>query len=76
VREASSAFGALLSQAPAGSELPISLRADLSSLGWQIWNLIHHHIAEEEQGLLTFADRTLDAEAQTRLAAETMSRPK
>jgi hemerythrin-like domain-containing protein len=70
VREMSSAIGVLLNRAPAGSELPVSLRAELSSLGWQLWNLIHHHIEEEEKGLLAFADRSLAAEAQTRLAAQ------
>jgi hemerythrin-like domain-containing protein len=74
VRETSSAFGVLLNQAPTGSELPVSLRAELSSLGWQLWNLIHHHIEEEEQGLLAFADRSLLAEAQTRLAAQMMGK--
>lgn len=74
VRETSSAFGVLLSQAAAGSELPVSLRAELSSLGWQLWNLIHHHIEDEEQGLLAFADRSLVAEAQIRLAARMMGK--
>jgi hemerythrin-like domain-containing protein len=74
VRETSSAFRMLLEQAPPGSELPVSLRAELSSLGWQLWNLIHHHIDEEEHGLLAFADRSLAAEAQTRLAAQMMRR--
>jgi hypothetical protein len=64
----------LLNQAPTGSELPVSLRAELSSLGWQLWNLIHHHIEEEEQGLLAFADRSLLADAQTRLAAQMMGK--
>lgn len=70
VRETSSAFVEVLEQALPGSELPISLRAELSSLGWELWNLIHHHIEEEEQRLLAFADRCLDAEAQARLAAQ------
>jgi hemerythrin-like domain-containing protein len=74
VRETSSAFGMLLNQAPPGSELPVSLRVELSSLGWQLWNLIHHHIEDEEQGLLVFADRSLPAEAQTRLAAQMRSK--
>lgn len=71
VREISSAFVEVLGQALPGSGLPISLRAELSSLGWELWNLIHHHI-EEEEGLLAFADRSLDVEAQTRLAAKMM----
>lgn len=74
VRETSSAFGVLLNLAPPGSELPVSLRADLSSLGWQLWNFIHHHIEGEEQGLLAFADRSLVAEAQTRLAVQMMGK--
>ncbi|MBI4164522.1 MAG: hemerythrin domain-containing protein [Acidobacteria bacterium] len=69
VRETSSAMEALLNQASPGTDLPISQRAELSSLGWALWNLIHHHIEEEEQGLLAFADRKLDAGSQTRLAA-------
>ena len=72
VRETSSAMEALLKQASPGTDLPVSLRAELSSLGWELWNLIHHHIEEEEQGLLAFADRGLDVEAQTRLAAQMM----
>ena len=72
VRETSSAIEALLNQASPGTDLPVSLRAELSSLGWELWNLIHHHIEEEEQGLLAFADRRLDVEAQTRLAAQMM----
>lgn len=74
VRETSSAFQTLLEQAPSGSELPVSLRAELSSLGWQLWNLIHHHIDEEDRGLLAFADRTLTTAAQERLAARMMPR--
>lgn len=74
VRETAAAFEALLDQAPAGTELPVSLRAELSSLGWELWNFIQHHIEEEEQGLLAFADRSLDAEAQTRLAAQMMGK--
>jgi len=31
--------------------------------------LIHHHVAEEEESLLTFADRRLDAARQWQLAA-------
>ncbi|MFB3922293.1 MAG: hemerythrin domain-containing protein [Terriglobia bacterium] len=73
VRETSSAFQQLLDQAPAGSDLPVSARAELSSLGWELWNLIHHHIEDEEQGLLAFADRSLDAETQARLAARMTS---
>ena len=70
VRETSTAIQALLDQAPHGSDLPVSRRAELASLGWELWNQIHHHIEEEEQGLLAFADRTLDAAAQTRLAVQ------
>lgn len=74
VRDTSSAIQALLDQVPLGSDLPASRRAELASLGWELWNQIHHHINEEEQGLLAFADRTLDAGAQTRLAAEMKDR--
>ena len=73
VRETSLAFQTLLGPVPPGSELAVSLRAELSSLGWQLWNLIHHHIDEEEHGLLAFADRSLAAEVQVKLA-ERMSR--
>ena len=76
VRETSGAFGALLGQAPPDSELPVSARADLLSVGWQLWNLIHHHIEEEERGLLAFADRSLGDEAQSRLRAQMMGRTK
>ena len=72
VRDTTSAFAEVLGQALPGSDRPVSLRAELSSLGWELWNLIHHHIEEEEQGLLAFADRTLDSESQTRLAARMM----
>ena len=72
VREASLAMEELLNQVSPGTDLPVSQRAELSSLGWELWNLIHHHIEEEEQGLLAFADRRLDLEAQTRLAAQMM----
>ncbi len=70
VRETSAAIQSLLDEAPPGSDLPVSRRAELASLGWELWNQIHHHIEEEEQGLLAFSDRSLDADAQTRLAAE------
>ncbi len=72
VREAVTMFGVLLDQAradPASPPVP-SLRAEISSIGWQVWNLIHHHIEEEESGLFAFADHTLDAAAQERLAGE------
>jgi hemerythrin-like domain-containing protein len=72
IRATSSAMEELLHQVSPGTDLPISQRAELSSLGWELWNLIHHHIEEEEQGLLAFADRELDVEAQTRLAAQMM----
>ncbi len=49
VRETSSAMEGLLSQASPGTDLPVSMRAELSSLGWELWNLIHHHIEEEEE---------------------------
>ena len=74
VRETSAAIQALLDQAPPGSDLPVSRRAELASLGWELWNQIHHHIEEEEQGLLAFADRTLDGEAQFRLALKMKNR--
>ncbi len=70
VRETLAALGELMDKAPPGTDLPVSERAEVSSLGWQLWNLVHHHIEEEEQGLLAFADRTLDAETQHRLASE------
>jgi len=73
VRETSSAFRELLARAHSGSELPVSQRAELSSLGWELWNLISHHIEEEEQGLLAFADQTLDPDTQARLAAQMLS---
>lgn len=47
-----------------------SVRAEIASVGWELWNHIHHHMAEEESGLLAFADRVLDSEAQNRLARE------
>lgn len=70
VRETSAAIQAVLDQVPRGSDPPLSQSAELASLGWVLWNQIHHHIEEEEHGLLAFADRTLDGDAQTRLAAE------
>jgi hemerythrin-like domain-containing protein len=70
VRETSAAIQELLDQARHGSDLPLSQSAELASLGWVLWNQIHHHIDEEEKGLLAFADRTLDSNAQTRLAAQ------
>jgi hemerythrin-like domain-containing protein len=74
VREVSSAFQGLLDRAPPGRELAISARAELSSLGWELWNLIHHHIAEEEDGLLAFADRVLDCSRQSALAEQMNAR--
>ena len=74
VRETSEAIQAVLDEASRGSDLPLSRSAELASLGWLLWNQIHHHIDEEEHGLLALADRTLDAEAQTRLAAEMKNR--
>jgi hemerythrin-like domain-containing protein len=70
VRETFSAFQDLLDQARATTEPGVSVRADLSTIGWELWNLIHHHIATEERGLLAFADRQLDSTAQARLAAQ------
>lgn len=70
VRETSAAIQSVLDQARHGSDLPLSRSAELASLGWVLWNQIHHHIEEEEHGLLAFADRTLDSNAQTRLAAQ------
>lgn len=72
VRETSAAIQAVLDQAAHGADLPLSRSAELASLGWVLWNQIHHHIDEEEKGLLAFADRTLDGDAQTRLAAKMM----
>jgi hemerythrin-like domain-containing protein len=69
VRETSAAIQALLDQVPQGGDLPLSQSAELASLGWVLWNQIHHHIEEEEHGLLAFADRTLDGDTQTRLTA-------
>ena len=46
------------------------MRADLASAGWELWNLIHDHIAEEETRLLPFADGELDSTALTQLAAQ------
>lgn len=74
VRETSAAIQSVLDQAPHGSDLPLSRSAELASLGWVLWNQIHHHIEEEEKGLLAFADRTLDGDAQSRLAAEMKDR--
>ncbi len=68
-RETLSTFGELLDRARSSADPPPSLRAELSTTGWTLWNLIHHHIAEEETGLLAFADRRLDAAAQEQLAA-------
>jgi len=68
IRETSAAFQDLLDRAQAAEVPDISVRADLSSIGWELWNLIHHHITEEENGLLAFADRQLDSSTQAQLA--------
>ena len=70
IRETSSAFQGLLDEAQAVAAPAVSVRADLSSSGWELWNLVHHHIAEEENRLLAFADRQLDSAAQAQLAAQ------
>ncbi len=69
VRETSSTFLELLERARSAADPAPSLRAELSTTGWTLWNLIHHHIAQEEAGLLAFADRKLDAAAQEKIAA-------
>jgi hemerythrin-like domain-containing protein len=70
VRETSSYVQDLLDRALGGSPANPSLAAELTSMGWTLWNLIHHHIAEEEKGLLASADRTLDATTQADLAEQ------
>lgn len=73
VRETSSTLQELLDRARSSTDPAPSLRAELSTTGWTLWNLIHHHIAEEETGLLAFADRRLDAAALQQLAARMAS---
>ncbi len=73
VRETSAAFQELLSQAQGAAEPSASLRSDLATVGWALWNQIHHHIAVEESGLLAFADRELSAERQATLAHQMKS---
>lgn len=70
VREASVSFQELLNQAKQAGEPAASLRADLATVGWALWNHIHHHIAVEENGLLAFADRALPSERQAELAQQ------
>jgi len=70
VRETSAGFRELLDQAGGSNAPAISLRADLTTIGWHLWNLIHHHIATEENGLLAFADRQLSWETQNQLARQ------
>ncbi len=68
VRGVIAALESLL-EARAGSGEPApSVRAEIATVGWELWNHVHHHMAEEENGLLAFADRVLDAETQERLA--------
>jgi hemerythrin-like domain-containing protein len=62
------ALKSLLEARPDAGEPAPSVRAEIASVGWELWNHIHHHMAEEESGLLAFADRVLDSEAQERLA--------
>ncbi len=69
IRETSSAFLELLDRARSAADPAPSLRAELTTAGWTLWNLIHHHIAQEESGLLAFADRKLDPTTQEALAA-------
>ncbi len=69
IRETSSVFLELLERARSAADPAPSLRAELTTTGWTLWNLIHHHIAEEESGLLAFADRKLDPATQDALAA-------
>ncbi len=61
----------LQSRSDCGVPAP-SVRAEIASVGWELWNHIHHHMAEEESGLLAFADRVLDAGAQESLARHMM----
>jgi hemerythrin-like domain-containing protein len=74
-RETSATFQRLLEQALATENPALSLRAELATTGWTLWNLIHHHIAEEEAGLLAFADRQLDSTTQARLAERMKAQP-
>ncbi len=69
IRETSTTFVELLERARSAADPAPSLRAELTTTGWMLWNLIHHHIAEEESGLLAFADRKLDMATQDSLAA-------
>ena len=68
VQDAVAALESLLEEARRATSSALSLRAEISQVGWQIWNLVHHHMAEEEIGLFSFADEILDDETQERLA--------
>lgn len=70
VRGVITALESLLEARPDCGEPAPSVRAEIASVGWELWNHIHHHMAEEENGLLAFADRALDSEAQERLAKQ------
>ena len=69
-----SAFESLLGGRGAPLDPPPSTRAEIAGVGWELWNHIHHHMAEEESGLLAFADRVLDSAAQDRLARDMIAR--
>ena len=69
VRGVIEAFESLLKARPTSGAPALSIRAEIASVGWELWNHIHHHMAEEETGLLAFADRVLPSEAQSRLAS-------
>ncbi len=68
VQEVIATLESLLKARPASGTPAPSVRAEIASVGWELWNRIHHHIAEEESGMLAFADRVLDSEAQETLA--------
>ncbi len=70
VREAAAALRELLDQAQGTTKPAASLRSDLATVGWALWNHIQHHIAVEENGLLAFADRALAPEQQAKLAQQ------
>lgn len=74
VRGVVAAFESLLETRLNSSAPAPSVRAEIASVGWELWNHIHHHMAEEETGLFAFADRVLDSEAQHRLAGEMSER--
>jgi iron-sulfur cluster repair protein YtfE (RIC family) len=74
VKGVMAAFESLLATRSASGEPAPSIRAEIVSVGWELWNHVHHHMAEEEIGLLAFADRVLDSDAQDRLAREMIAR--